>query len=327
MATAAASADPPNRAHQDLVHELEELHRAAGRPGMRKVSALIEAGEHPAVVSHEGVRTALKGLNVPRWETLQSIVEVLAAACVDPPRDPSAEVARFLKLWRSVREGESGGYQSPRELGLAQGWGTDDGRWTPEAVLGAVINPFNAIEIHPSLAVPHEPLMTEDEWVAVGLRLIEENGPELALRALLKTLKGDYVGAEEGSPYGYHHPDQEAVDAYTAFHHGCERLLRRLAVEPNLLQRSIAAMHADETMDRDDRIAMLQAESDPSLMREVMTVTPETWDEVSEEAQHQVFGYLVKSIGPAGRLGLPAEQRFPIVWRIPEPEQIGRAHV
>ncbi|MFD9246066.1 hypothetical protein ACFV0D_29900 [Streptomyces sp. NPDC059556] len=310
---------PPNPAHQDMVLALEELHRAAGRPSMRRISSLIEEGEHPAVVSHEGVRAALKGLTVPRWETVQSIVEVLAIACVGPPRDPVAEVARFLKLWRAIREGESGGYQSARELGLSQGWGTDDGRWTPEAVLGMMINPFNAIEIHPSLTVPHEPMMTEDEWVRLGLRLVEENGVELALRALLKTLKGDYFGAEEGAPYGYHYPDQEAVDMHTAYQRGCDLMLQRLAVEPNLLQRSIAAMRADETMDREDRIAMLEAESDASLMREVMTVTPETWHEISEEAQLQVFGYLVKSFGPVGRVGLPPEERYRYEWRVPEP--------
>ncbi|MFE5971918.1 hypothetical protein ACFQ64_07165 [Streptomyces sp. NPDC056460] len=310
---------PPNPAHQDMVLALEELHRAAGRPSMRRISSLIEEGEHPAVVSHEGVRAALKGLTIPRWETVQSIVEVLAIACVGPPRDPVAEVARFLKLWRAIREGESGGYQSARELGLSRGWGTDDGRWTPEAVLGMMINPFNAIEIHPSLTVPHEPMMTEDEWVRLGLRLVEENGVELALRALLKTLKGDYFGAEEGAPYGYHYPDQEAVDMHTAYRRGCDLMLLRLAVEPNLLQRSIAAMRADETMDREDRIAMLEAESDASLMREVMTVTPETWHEISEEAQLQVFGYLVKSFGPVGRVGLPPEERYRYEWRVPEP--------
>ncbi|MFD4946127.1 hypothetical protein ACFWNT_27200 [Streptomyces sp. NPDC058409] len=311
---------PSNRAHQELVRALGELHRAAGRPGMRKVSDLIaKDDQHPDSISHEGVRTTLKGLTVPRWETVQSIVAVLAAACVDPPRDPTTEVARFLPLWRAVTERDEGAMKSARELALSQGWGPDDGQWSAEAVLGMMINPFNAIEIDASLAVPHEPLVSEDEWVQVGVRLIEEHGAELALRALLRTLKGDYLGAEEGSPYGYQYPDQAAIDAYTAFRYGCDRILQRLAVEPNLLQRSISAMHADRTMDREDRIKMLQAESDASLMREIMTVTPETWHELSEEAHHQILGYLIKQIGPVGRFGLPPDQRFRITWRIPEP--------
>ncbi|MFI7273350.1 hypothetical protein [Streptomyces sp. NPDC049879] len=315
----ADSVSLPNEAHQELVRALEELHRAAGRPGMRKVSALIAEGDHPAVVSHEGVRTAIKGLTVPRWETVKSIVAVLAAACVDPPRDPTAEVTRFLPLWRAVREGEPGGMKSARELALSQGWGADDGRWTADALVGMVMNPVLAVEIDPSLAVPHKPLITEDEWVQGGVRLIEDHGAEFALRALLRVLKGDYLGAEEGSPFGYRYPDQEAVDMRTAFLFGCDRILQRLAAEPNLLQRSISAMHADDTMDREERIEMLRAEADPSLVREIMTATPETWDELSEEAHHQIFGYLVKEIRPVGRFGLPPEQRYRITWRVPEP--------
>ncbi|MFF9053480.1 hypothetical protein ACF09Z_20315 [Streptomyces erythrochromogenes] len=310
---------PPGGARLELARALQELHRAAGSPGMRKVSKLIEEGDHPGAISHEGVRTTLKGLTVPRWETVRSIVAVLSAACVDPPREPAAEVARFLPLWRAVREGESGGMKSAQELALSQGWGPADGQWSPEAVLGVLINPFNAIEIDPSLAVPHEPMITEDQWVQVGVRLIEEHGAELALRALLRTLQGDYVGAVEGSPFGYHDPDQTMIDGHAVFHYGCDQILRRLGVEPNLLQRSIGTMHADSTMDREERIRMLRAESDASLMREVMTATPETWHELSEEAHLQVFGYLIKEIQSVGRPGLPADQRFRITWRVPEP--------
>ncbi|WP_030751525.1 hypothetical protein [Streptomyces griseus] len=318
---AAPSGPRSDDAHQTLVHALAELHRAAGSPSMRAISTRIKEGGHPDAPSHESVRTTLKGTTFPRWETVQSLVETLAAVCVDPPRDVAREVARFQKLWRSVREGEEAGMMpSPMELALKEGWGTDDGEWTPEAVLGVLINPFSAVEIHPSLAVPHEPLVSEDQWVQAALRLIEEHGAELALRALLKSLKGDYLGADEGSPYGYTFPNQEAVDAHMAFRYGCERIVQRLAVEPNLLQRSIKAMHDDETMSRDDRIAMLEAEADRSLMWEVMTVTPETWKEVSEEAQHQVFGYLVKSIEPVGHFGLPPERRFHLTWRVPEPD-------
>ncbi|MFC9390530.1 hypothetical protein [Streptomyces venezuelae] len=319
---AAASTPLSSEAHQTLVRALAELHRAAGAPGMRTISARIaEREEHPDAPSHESVRTTLKGTTFPRWETLRSIVGMLAAACVDPPRDVETEVGRFRKLWRSVREGETGAMPSPVELALKQGWGTDDGQWTPEAVMGMMINPFNAVEIHPSLAVPHEPLVSEDEWVRGAVRMIEQDGPELAMRALLKSLKGDYVGAGEGSPYGYAFPDQDAADAYMAFRYCCERIVQRLAVEPNLLQRSARAMHDDTEMSRDDRLAMLEAEADRSLLWEVMTVTPETWDEVSEQAQHQVFGYLVKSIEPVGRFGLPPDERFHIVWRVPEPDQ------
>ena len=209
--------------------------------------------------------------------------------------------------------------KTARELALSSGWGTEDGKWTGEAIAGLLINPFGAIQIDPSLTVPHKPIFTEDQWIQAVVLMIEQQGAEFAMQALLRILKGDYVGAENGVPFGYQDFDHEAAEAYSAFHYGCERLLKRLGIEPNLLQRSFAAMHADETMDREERVAMLRAESDLSLMREVMTVTPETWHQVSEEAQHQVFGYLIKKISPVGRPGRPLSERFQIVWRIPEP--------
>ncbi|MET8980370.1 hypothetical protein ABZX85_32670 [Streptomyces sp. NPDC004539] len=282
------------------------------------MSTLIRAREDLlSHASHESVRAAINGLRIPRWETVHDIVTVLAGSC-SPPRDAEAETARFLLLRRSIGEGESGARKSFQEL-LHGGWGGEDGRWNPELVMGAMLNPFSAIEIHPSLAAPHDPIVSEDEWIQLMVRQIEEQGTEHTLRVLLHMLKGDYVGADEGAPYGYSNPDREALEAYAAFRYGCQETLRRLRNEPNLLAESIRAMRADETMDRDDRAEMLENESDLSLMREVMIVAPDTWEEVSEEAQHMVFGYLIKQISPVGPFGRPDAERFHIIWRIPEP--------
>lgn len=315
---ASSSLPQPVGPHRDLTEALQELHRSAGRLSFRMVSTLIRSrDDRLSEASHESVRSAVNGIRVPRWETVHDIVMVLAGLC-NPPRDEESETARFLPLWRAIREGESGALKSFREL-LHGGWGGEDGRWTPDLVMGALINPFNAIEIHPSLAVPHEPLVSEDDWVRLMVKHIEQQGAEHALRVLLHTLKGDYVGAEQGSPYGYRNPEREAMEAYAAFRYGCQEIRRRLGREPNLLAESIRAMRADESMSRDDRMEMLENESDLSLMREVMIVTPDTWDEVSEEAHRMVFGYLIKSISPAGPLGLPDAERFRLVWRVPEP--------
>ncbi|MBL1288342.1 hypothetical protein JKV81_16055 [Streptomyces sp. For3] len=319
--SASAAAPQPSGPHKELTEALKELHRAAGRLSFRKMSELIGRREDDrlSAASHETVRSAVNGIRVPRWETVHDIVLVLAGQC-SPPRDEKSETARFLPLWRAIGEGESGALKSFQEL-LNGGWGGEDGRWTPELVMGMLINPFIAIEIHPSLAVPHEPQMTEDQWVQAMLRFIEEQGAEHALRVLLHLLKGDYVGADEGAPYGYRNPDREALEAQAAFQYGCQKILGRLRREPNLLAESIRAMRADETMDRDDRTQMLENESDPSLMREVMIVTPDTWDEVSEEAHHMVFGYLIQQISPVRPLSLSGSDRFTIVWRIPEPPE------
>ncbi|ONI53609.1 MULTISPECIES: hypothetical protein [Streptomyces] len=308
----------PAGPQQELVEALQELHRAAGLLSFRKVSTQIrKRDDRLSEASHESVRSALKGIRMPRWETVHDIVVVLAGLC-SPPRDEESETARFLPLWRATREGESGALKSFQEL-LNGGWGGEDGKWTPELVMGTMLNPFSAIQIHPSLAAPHEPLISEDDWVRAVQMQIEEQGTEHVLRLLLHMLKGDYVGAEEGAPYGYRNADREAMEAYEAFRYGCAEILRRLRAEPNLLAESIRAMRADETMDRDDRAEMLENESDLSLMREVLIVTPDTWDDVSEEAHHMIFGYLIKQISPVGRIGLPDAERFRITWRIPEP--------
>lgn len=317
---ASAAAPQPSGPQKELTEALQELHRAAGRLSFRKVSELIGRREDRlSAASHETVRSAVNGIRVPRWETVHDIVVVLAGQC-SPPRDEQSETARFLPLWRAIGEGESGALKSFQEL-LNGGWGGEDGQWTPELVMGMLINPFSAIEIHPSLAAPHEPLISEDDWVHGMLRLVEEQGVEHALRVLLHLLKGDYVGADEGAPYGYRNPDREALEAQAAFQYGCQKILGRLSHEPNVLAESIRAMRADSTMDRDDRAEMLENESDPSLMREVMIVTPDTWDEVSEEAQHMVFGYLIQHISPVRSVGPPGSDRFTIVWRIPEPAE------
>ena len=50
--------------------------------------------------------------------------------------------------------------------------------WTPGDVANVVANPFYAINIDEGLALPHEPLISEDDWVRADVGLIEELGPE-----------------------------------------------------------------------------------------------------------------------------------------------------
>jgi hypothetical protein len=64
--------------------------------------------------------------------------------------------------------------------------------WTPAQVTGIIGNPFYAINIAPVLAEPHPPLISEDQWVANNVKLIEDVGPEAYLRNLLSILKGNY---------------------------------------------------------------------------------------------------------------------------------------
>jgi hypothetical protein len=59
-------------------------------------------------------------------------------------------------------------------------------------VTAMITNPFYAIEIDPGLALPHEPVISEEEWVQANVQLIEELGPAVYLHNLLSILKGNY---------------------------------------------------------------------------------------------------------------------------------------
>ena len=56
-----------------------------------------------------------------------------------------------------------------------------------------IANPFYAINLDEDLAMPHEPLISEDDWIKANVPLIKELGPEAYLsRNLLSILKGNY---------------------------------------------------------------------------------------------------------------------------------------
>ena len=67
-----------------------------------------------------------------------------------------------------------------------------EGGWTEIDMLALVVNPVYAIEIDEDLLFEHEPLVSEDQWVAANVNLIEQMGAEAWLRELLSVLKGNY---------------------------------------------------------------------------------------------------------------------------------------
>ena len=68
----------------------------------------------------------------------------------------------------------------------------DDHDWTPGDITGMIANPFYAITIDEGLTLPHEPMISEDDWIEANVNLINELGPEPYLRNLLSVLKGNY---------------------------------------------------------------------------------------------------------------------------------------
>jgi hypothetical protein len=60
-----------------------------------------------------------------------------------------------------------------------------------EVVRDMLTDPFYAIELAPGMVQPHEPLVSEQEWVAANVKNIEEEGAAAWLRRLLRILQGD----------------------------------------------------------------------------------------------------------------------------------------
>jgi tetratricopeptide (TPR) repeat protein len=89
---------------QDLVAELQLLHRAAGRPSYRRISSGIRDQNHmPDTVSHETVSAILRGDGLPRWSKVECVVRFLAALAVHHP-DQEDEVRRFHALWLAASD-------------------------------------------------------------------------------------------------------------------------------------------------------------------------------------------------------------------------------
>ena len=62
--------------------------------------------------------------------------------------------------------------------------------WAPADISAMIANPFYAIEFDPALVIRHDPIISEDQWVAANAQLITELGPKPYLRNLLAILKG-----------------------------------------------------------------------------------------------------------------------------------------
>jgi tetratricopeptide (TPR) repeat protein len=83
---------------------LHELHRAAGKPGVRGISAAIRDREDLRdTVSHETISAMLRGSGLPRWIKVECVVRQLAEWTVSR-RDPDREVRRFHGLWLAASD-------------------------------------------------------------------------------------------------------------------------------------------------------------------------------------------------------------------------------
>jgi hypothetical protein len=64
---------------------------------------------------------------------------------------------------------------------------------TVEEVRRILANPFYCVNISEAVAMQHELMISEEEWIKAAVQSINEIGVENFLRELLENLKGNYV--------------------------------------------------------------------------------------------------------------------------------------
>jgi len=64
---------------------------------------------------------------------------------------------------------------------------------TADDVKRILANPFYCIEIHKSLCEPHEPTISEEDWIKASVVTIKDIGAEEFLKELIENLKGNYI--------------------------------------------------------------------------------------------------------------------------------------
>ena|SRR5271165_4084958 len=61
--------------------------------------------------------------------------------------------------------------------------------WTEGDVRRLITNPFYCLTADPVLAQPHEPLVSEEQWIDAAVKMIEVEGARVFLRSLIENLK------------------------------------------------------------------------------------------------------------------------------------------
>jgi hypothetical protein len=69
---------------------------------------------------------------------------------------------------------------------------------TEDDVKRILTNPFYCLQkIDPIFCQEHEPLITEEKWIAAAKQFIKQNGAEEFLKHLLANLKDQYISTSE----------------------------------------------------------------------------------------------------------------------------------
>lgn len=78
---------------------------------------------------------------------------------------------------------------------------SDFDEWTPADSTAILINPYFAIDIDPTLSLPHGKPVSEEHWIDANAQMIRHWGAEVYLQNLLAVLKGNYPRDAYGEPF------------------------------------------------------------------------------------------------------------------------------
>ncbi|TDD32016.1 hypothetical protein E1287_24450 [Actinomadura sp. KC06] len=78
---------------------------------------------------------------------------------------------------------------------------SDFDEWTPADSTAILINPYFAIDIDPTLTLPHGKPVSEEHWIDANAKMIRHWGAEVYLQNLLAVLKGNYPRDAYGEPF------------------------------------------------------------------------------------------------------------------------------
>ena len=76
-------------------------------------------------------------------------------------------------------------------------------KWTESDVEKLFTNPFYCINFSDSLFGQHQPMITEEEWIRVQIKLIKDMGQEKYFKTLLDSIKNPLTSGDYPTTYGY----------------------------------------------------------------------------------------------------------------------------
>jgi hypothetical protein len=156
--------------------------RKAGRRLKKRIATVVSESNSAGYVTVWIIlQPTFEGEEAAREEAARHAREVL-----------DAEYKEWTEAGQKQKENDLSNKKKLKAVSSPKG-PAPEGGWTEDAVTRVIINPIYAVNIHEMLSLPHEPVLSEKEWIAANVKMIKHLGAEQYLRCLLDVLKGNYT--------------------------------------------------------------------------------------------------------------------------------------